>query len=420
MLWRALREVEHGCYIDVGAAEPEADSVTCAFYKRGWRGVNFEPAHDAFERLSAARPDDINLNIAIGDRSGLTPFYMVDGGNGLSTAMPDQMQSLRDQGWDSTKTHVPVLTLASVLAEYLNRTVHFLKVDAEGAERAVLAGADLQNFRPWIILVEATAPNSQVQTHLAWEDLLLDADYRFVWYDGLNRFYVASEKAELEISFQAQPNVFDDFVRYSEVEAKAQLSQARLSLSEASSREHALAADLAVLRAQSEGLIAETARLATSLTEAGHTRADELSVEVKRLGACLAEANLHTQQTDAARQSAEAELAVQISRANQFAVQAALIAAERDTWMQELFEASRHSAYLTQTKQALIESLAQYTAHKAWSQGIVEEVARLQSEVQCVEAEKMRFHDLVLTIYASTSWKLTRPMRAVARLLGRR
>ena len=161
MLWRALRGVERGCYVDVGAAEPEADSVTCAFYQRGWRGVNIEPTRGAFERLSASRPDDINLNVAAGSRDGVTHLYLVDGGNGLSTIVPDQRDSLQEQGWRSEETHVPVLTLASILAEHVDDVVHFLKIDAEGSERDVLAGADLRHFRPWIILVEATKPNSQ-------------------------------------------------------------------------------------------------------------------------------------------------------------------------------------------------------------------------------------------------------------------
>ena len=34
--WLVLREVENGFYIDVGACSPYDDSVTRAFYERGW------------------------------------------------------------------------------------------------------------------------------------------------------------------------------------------------------------------------------------------------------------------------------------------------------------------------------------------------------------------------------------------------
>jgi hypothetical protein len=43
--------------------------------------------------------------------------------------------------------------------------------------------------------------------------LLIQADYRFAYFDGLNRFYVADEKSgHLMSAFGVPPNVFDGFV----------------------------------------------------------------------------------------------------------------------------------------------------------------------------------------------------------------
>ena len=39
MLWRALKHIDCGFYIDVGAQDPVIDSVTKSFYDHGWRGV---------------------------------------------------------------------------------------------------------------------------------------------------------------------------------------------------------------------------------------------------------------------------------------------------------------------------------------------------------------------------------------------
>ena len=52
-LYRALRGVARGFYIDVGANDPINDSVTCAFYQRGWRGINLEPSAQWHARLQA-------------------------------------------------------------------------------------------------------------------------------------------------------------------------------------------------------------------------------------------------------------------------------------------------------------------------------------------------------------------------------
>jgi hypothetical protein len=43
LLWRALRDLSGGFYIDVGAEDPTQNSVTRAFYERGWHGINVEP-----------------------------------------------------------------------------------------------------------------------------------------------------------------------------------------------------------------------------------------------------------------------------------------------------------------------------------------------------------------------------------------
>ena len=78
----------------------------------------------------------------------------------------------------------------------------------------MLAGADFSRFRPWIVLLEATRPLTTT-TSVDWEPALLAADYQFVWFDGLNRFYLAREHHEaLRSHFELPPNSFDDFVKY--------------------------------------------------------------------------------------------------------------------------------------------------------------------------------------------------------------
>ena len=57
VLWRTLGHVPCGSYVDVGAADPTADSVTRGSMKR-WRGVNVEPVQSPLAAaLMAARPE---------------------------------------------------------------------------------------------------------------------------------------------------------------------------------------------------------------------------------------------------------------------------------------------------------------------------------------------------------------------------
>jgi FkbM family methyltransferase len=140
LLWRALQGVEGGFYIDVGAGHPDNDSVTRAFYDRGWRGINVEPTAEFTRRLAAARPRDVNLQLALGEHPGRAVLFAVDG-TGLSTMEPAAVEAIRKAGMEVRTTEVDVDTLASLCRNHAPATIHFLKVDVEGAERAVLAGA---------------------------------------------------------------------------------------------------------------------------------------------------------------------------------------------------------------------------------------------------------------------------------------
>jgi hypothetical protein len=91
------------------------------------------------------------------------------------------------------------------------RHIDFLKIDVEGWKREVLVGLDLRRYRPTVILVEATLPTTRIETHSRWEGLLTRSEYSAVHFDGLSRFYLPSERMDLEIHFQLPPNAFDDF-----------------------------------------------------------------------------------------------------------------------------------------------------------------------------------------------------------------
>jgi FkbM family methyltransferase len=196
LLKRALVSVENGFYIDVGAADPEEYSVTKAFYDSGWHGINVEPDREYVRRLRDARPRDTNLELALGAEPSRKVLHNFTG-TGLSTFDDALAARFREAGHADAPLEVEVVSLAEVCRKYASGDIHFLKIDVEGAERAVLEGADFRAHRPWIVVVEAIEPLSRRPSHESWEALLLNADYCFVWFDGLNRFYVARERLPL-------------------------------------------------------------------------------------------------------------------------------------------------------------------------------------------------------------------------------
>ena len=117
---------------------------------------------------------------------------------------------------------VPVLTLAQVLAENnAPSAFEFLKIDVEGLEQAVLAGNDWLRFRPHVVMIEATLPETPVRRQDGCRALLTGVGWRHAWFDGLNDWYLAPDFDPVNGAFDTPPNIFDRYVTRRTVEAEA-------------------------------------------------------------------------------------------------------------------------------------------------------------------------------------------------------
>ena len=212
MLWRALKDVKEGFYIDVGANDPVEMSVTKWFYEQNWTGINIEPSKDYYEKISKDRTRDINLCLGAGNEKGKLTFYNFKN-TGLSTTDETIAKRHTAAGFKVEKEEVEIETLCKICDEYANdKIIHFLKIDVEGTEKQVIGGMNFDKYRPWIVVVEATEPLSEVIS-IDWEEKLFDSGYGLVYFDGLNRFYICNEKyADFKDRFKCPPNVFDDYV----------------------------------------------------------------------------------------------------------------------------------------------------------------------------------------------------------------
>jgi FkbM family methyltransferase len=194
-LWRALSGTADRFYVDVGAGHPVVDSVTKLFYDAGWCGINVEPGPN-FALLACARPRDVNLELAIASEPGARELWISSPDPGLSSLR--RPEEAHPEGFTFRPKTVRVARLDEVLDRHARgRTIDFLKIDVEGAEREVLASFDPSAARARIIVVEAISPLTHRPRHAEWEPLLLDAGYLHATFDGINRFYVSPEHAEL-------------------------------------------------------------------------------------------------------------------------------------------------------------------------------------------------------------------------------
>src|SRR5437667_2037582 len=281
LLWRALHNVHRGFYIDVGAHDPTALSVTRAFYDHGWHGINIEPNPSYAEKLRKERPRDVTLEVALGHRPGMATFYEF-GDTGLSTLVKEIADEHTAAGFKATERRIPVTTLGALLEDLGNQQVHFLKIDVEGYERQVLCGADFTNIRPWIVLMEAVRPLTSIPSYEIWEPLLLEAGYEFAYFDGLNRFYIVEEQLGLKRYFSVPVSICDPFRDGEAValsDAVAELEREQVQQAGLVARLSGVVADLERERMTQAS---EAARLSAVVADLERDRTTEAS-EVRRL-----------------------------------------------------------------------------------------------------------------------------------------
>ena len=183
VLFILLFDIKNGFYIDVGAYHPSKLSVTKAFYLRGWAGINIEPQPKKIKLFEEFRPNDINLQIAVGENEGNTTFYVKGSG---STINPKYSRGARDI------INLKIDKMSNICRKYVPREkkIDFCKIDVEGSERGVLLGYDFVNYRPKVFCIESVVPFGSKSTNHLWEDILINNGFTFAFQESINRFYV--------------------------------------------------------------------------------------------------------------------------------------------------------------------------------------------------------------------------------------
>ena len=214
LLERCFRDVASGFYVDIGAHHPTNASITRWFYDRGWSGINIEPG-EGIEALRAARPRDINLKVAVADFEGQTTFYVHSANTGTSTLSQSVTAIVAEKAGEIKPVTVEVTTLPAILDRYAKeKHINFLKIDAEGAEDAIVRKADWSRHRPEIVVIESTEPYTNIRRIESWHDVLSVSHYKFVYFDGVNDFWIRSESDYHAKQFNVPVNVLDFFQCY--------------------------------------------------------------------------------------------------------------------------------------------------------------------------------------------------------------
>jgi len=386
LLWRALKKVVGGRYVDVGAGHPDFNSVTKLFYDAGWSGINIEPLPSLAAVLNERRPRDLNVQAAVSSRkSEVVEFTIVSDWDELSTISGERARTLAAAGRALKVVEVPVVRLDKLLDEHGLSDIQFLKVDVEGAELDVLKTLDFARVRPWIVVVEVVSPGATERSRGAIRAHMDRHDYLQAYFDGLNDFYVAKERANsLLDSFATPINVTDDFIAVANGDSVfLEIAGERLGMSAPVQSSEALQRIDALIR---ERIDFETR---FNLSE-GAASASDLA------GSKEVEA---AQERQAALESREQELleADRVQRAQLHSLDLQVEALEQSSFERERMVAA-YASEVSNIRNRLKRHDAAFAAH----------IDRQASDARGVQS---RLDDVL----GSTSWRITLPMRAVRR-----
>ena len=167
-----LRGVSQPSYLDIGAHHPYFLSNTAMFYERGCRGINIEANPELIPLFHKHRPEDINLNIGIGDQDGQLDFYVMEDSTLSTFSKPERDHLVSSGKREGTVLPVQIRTVSAVLSEsFGGRFPDFLTLDAEGMDLDILHSIDFERGWPKIICVEA-AEYSPVGAGARRDDLI--------------------------------------------------------------------------------------------------------------------------------------------------------------------------------------------------------------------------------------------------------
>ena len=152
-----LRGINMPSYIDIGANDSFFINNTAIFYKKGCRGINIEANPYLIDKLLKDRPEDINLNIGVGNKKGLLEFYIMNDST-LSSFSKDEYENYINTGKYHLveKKDIDIRTIEFIINKYCGGIFpDFMSLDVEGMDFDILKSIDFNKSTPKVICVEA-------------------------------------------------------------------------------------------------------------------------------------------------------------------------------------------------------------------------------------------------------------------------
>ena len=148
----------NGIYVDIGAYHPYRFSNTYLLYLKGWSGLNIDPNKKSIELFNIARPNDTNLNIALGCKSKKQLMYYKKDFHPMNTLNKSFAKRFIDKNIKNKK--ITISKVDTIFKKYLkNNKIDLLDIDVEGSEYDIIRSINYKKYKFKLILIEITSFN---------------------------------------------------------------------------------------------------------------------------------------------------------------------------------------------------------------------------------------------------------------------
>jgi len=148
-----FKNKNNGFYLDVGSQHPISNNNTYLLFKRGWSGINIDLDKKNIDLFNTARPNDINLNLAISSSVTEKKLYFYHDKSPINTL--DKVVSDFQTATVNEIKRIKTTTLNIALQNLkLNNKIDYMNLDVEGHEMDIFKAFDLSLYKPSIISVE--------------------------------------------------------------------------------------------------------------------------------------------------------------------------------------------------------------------------------------------------------------------------
>ena len=153
---KLFKEKRYGTYLDLGCFHPIRQNNTYLFHKLGWKGINIDLNPLTIELFNIARPNDLNLCVAISKKKGTKDLFFDNELSSLNTINKNHTLFLKKafNQIHLKKRKIKTNTLNNILKKYKINKIDFMNIDIEGNEFEVLKTINFKKIDIKVICIE--------------------------------------------------------------------------------------------------------------------------------------------------------------------------------------------------------------------------------------------------------------------------